>query len=424
MSVTDGQAGGNPGMAASTAEGVDGKTDVVKQRLHSLDAYRGLVMTSLAFGGFGLAKTAGLQLQDHPDSSFWTAVQYQFSHVQWVGCAFWDLLQASFMFMVGVSMAYSYLRRQREGQSYGRMLGHALWRSLVLILLGVFLSSNWSSITNWTFMNVLSQIGLGYLLLFLLWGRSPRTHAVTAGAILMVTWLLYVCYPGRGVDIGAGAPEVGVSPAWAADYLDGVSPAWHKNANIGHAADRWFLNLFPREKPFVYNSGGYQTLNFLPALATMLFGLMCGEWLRSDRSSGKKLLGLVLAGLGGLLLGVVLNGTGVCPVVKRIWTPAWALFSTGWCCLILALMYLVVDMLRLRFLVFPLVVVGMNSIATYCMGMLLRPWTEKTLKIHFGDDLFLLCGPAYEPMLQACLVGLCFWLVCLWLYRRRYFIRI
>ena len=96
----------------------------------------------------------------------------------------------------------------------------------------------------------------------------------------------------------------------------------------------------------------------------------------------------------------------------------------GWCCLILAAMYLVFDILPFRIMAFPLVVVGMNSIAIYCMGMLLRPWVTKTLKIHLGQDLFLLCGESFVPMIQASMTGLVFWLVCWWMYRQKIFIRI
>ena len=400
------------------------KDNFVKQRLLSLDAYRGLIMTTLAFGGFGLAETARLQLKDHPDSSTWEAVQYQFSHAQWVGCSYWDLIQPSFMFMVGVSMAYSYVRRKQEGQAYLRMLGHAMWRSVVLVFLGIFLISNGGSFTTWSFMNVLTQIGLGYTLLFLLWGRTIRTQAMTAVAILVVTWLLFVSYSSSGINVETGSPEVGVSSVWAQNHLQGISPAWHKNANVGHAIDRRFLNLFPLEEPFTYNEGGYQTINFIPSLVTMLFGLMCGELLRSNRSAGWKLSILVIAGLGGLAVGYEMNAIGICPLVKRIWTPSWAIFSTGWCCLILAAMYLAFDILRLRILAFPLVVVGTNSIAIYCMGMVLRPWTARTLKTHLGNDLFAFYGESFAPMVQANMTGLVFWLMCYWMYRQKIFIRI
>jgi predicted acyltransferase len=110
-------------------------TDVSKKRLVSLDAYWGLIMVTLAFAGFGIAKTATLQLQENPDSWFWSVLKYQGSHVEWVGCGYWDLIQPSFMFMVGLSMAYSYLKRKREGHSYRRMLDHAITRSFILIFL-------------------------------------------------------------------------------------------------------------------------------------------------------------------------------------------------------------------------------------------------------------------------------------------------
>ena len=405
------------------------------QRLLSLDVYRGLIMVSLAFGGFGLAETAKNHLKADPDSSFWRGVRSQFDHVEWVGCGYWDLIQPSFMFMVGVSMAYSYAKRRQLGDSYGKMLRHAAGRSLVLIFLGIFLISNWDKATNWSLMNVLTQIGLGYTLLFLLWGRKPRTQAVAAAAILIGIWLAYELCAEPGVNLSEAAKDVGVTAAWAQEHLADVGRAWHKNANLGHRIDLWLLNLLPRSEPFQFSSGGYQTINFIPSLATMLFGLMCGELLRSATSARRTLLVLAAAGVGGILAGQLLHSIGMCPLVKRIWTPSWALYSTGWCCLILAGLYGVVDVLNIRRWTFPLVVVGMNSIAIYCMSMLLKPWAAKTLKTHLGDDIFRLklqfadqahyfVGAEYEPIVKALLVGLLFWLACYWMYRQKIFVRI
>ncbi|MBI5766546.1 MAG: DUF5009 domain-containing protein [Verrucomicrobia bacterium] len=392
-------------------------------RLQSLDAYRGLIMVTLAFNGFGLAATARNHLQADPQSGFWQAVYHQFEHVEWVGCGYWDLIQPSFMFMVGVSMAYSYVNRQREGQSWARMFGHACWRAVVLVLLGIFLTSNGARATGWQFMNVLSQIGLGYAFLFLLWGRSLRAQVITAAALLLGTWALYAWFPGAGPDLAKGAPAAGVPAKWAQEQLAGVGAAWHKNANVGHAIDTRLLNLLPRREPFVFNTGGYQTINFIPSLATMLFGLMVGELLRSSREARRKLLLLVGWGLAGLAVGGVWSWLGV-PVVKRIWTPSWAVFSTGWCLLILAALYAIIDLRQWRAWSFPLVVVGMNSIAIYAMGMLLRSWTAKTLQTHLGENVFKMFGSAWAPAVQATLVGLMFWLVCWWMYRRKIFLRI
>lgn len=395
-------------------------------RLLSLDAYRGLIMVTLAFTGFGLAGTAREHLRLDETSPFWKEVFHQAEHAEWTGGGYWDMIQPSFMFMVGVAMAFSYAKRQQMGQSYLGMLGHAAVRSLVLIFLGIYFSGRWE------LMNVLTQIGLGYTFLFLLWGRSIRTQAIAAAVILIGTWLMYRCYPTEGYDFdapvqygpsGKEIPQSGITRTWALQHLTGIDPSWHKNHNVGQAIDLVLLNHLPVATKFEFNSGGYQTINFVPSLATTLFGLMCGELLRSRRSYQYKLLVLLGAGIAGLLLGQALALTGVCPLIKRIWTPSWALYSTGWCCLILMSFYGIIDVLGYRRWAFALVVVGMNSIAIYFMGQTLRGYT---IRFWHGvaNDAFTAVGPLWTPMLECTLTGLLFWLVCLWMYRQKMFVRI
>jgi heparan-alpha-glucosaminide N-acetyltransferase len=419
-------AGNEPG-AQQPAKTVPAPT-FLKQRLLSLDAYRGLIMITLAFNGFGLARTATNHLNPKmggdPDSTFWQNVHYQFEHVQWTGCGYWDLIQPSFMFMVGVAMAYSYGKRKQNGESWWKMFFHAVSRSVILIFLGIFLISNWQSTTTWSFMNVLTQIGLGYTFLFLLWNRPFWLQAIAAVALLAGTWGLYVNYPDAGIDPNRGAPEMKISQEWAQRELAHLDPAWHKDANVGHAIDLVILNWLPRSEPFEYNSGGYQTINFIPSLVTMLFGLMVGELLRTNRGDRQKLSILISCGLAGLAVGLLLEMTGVCPLVKRIWTPSWAIFSTGWCLLILATLYAIIDMFHYRRWAFPLIVVGVNSIAIYCMSQLLKPWAERTLTTHFGSGIFTVLGPMYQPMVLYTLIGLVFWLMCFWMYRQKMFVRI
>ncbi len=409
-------------------------------RLYSLDAYRGLIMITLAFGGFGLASTAKNHLVENPDSPLWKAILHNFSHAQWTGCGYWDLIQPSFMFMVGVSMAYSYAKRSSLGHGWFRMFGHVAWRSIVLIMLGVFLSSNGKDMTNWSFMNVLSQIGLGYTFLFIFWKFNWKGQAIGAALILIWTWALYSFAPDTGIDLEKGAPEVNVTAEWAQKNLEGIAPAWHKNANVGQQIDLYALNQLPREEAFVANGGGYQTLNFLPSLATMLFGLMCGELLRSSNTNKRKFWTLVIAGIVGLIIGQNLHLSGFIPMVKRIWTPSWAIFSTGWCCLILAALYGIVDILKWRWAFFPLVVVGMNSLVMYFMGQLLVPWTKGFLNTNFTWTKDLLKTDALNsfftpetvdqfcelnaPFIQATAVGLFFWFICWYLYRQKIFVRI
>jgi heparan-alpha-glucosaminide N-acetyltransferase len=379
-------------------------------------------MLAIAANGLGITKVA----EHFPKSHIWQTLAFHFDHVTWVGCGFWDLIQPSFMFMVGVSMAYSYVKRQSLGHSYARMLGHATVRAFVLVALGVFLSSNWSKETNYTFVNVLSQIGLGYVFLFLLWGRGAGVQLLTPALILMAYWGAFALYPLPAADFDYASVGVADGP-----YLSGFAAHWNKNTNVAAAFDVWFLNLFPRSTPFVFNSGGYQTLNFIPSLATMIFGLMAGELLRSKRGEFMKFLWLALAGLAGLAIGMAWHASGCGPIVKRIWTPSWAIYSTGWTLLLLAGFYLSIDLSSkwrwaspLRWCAFPLIVVGVNSITMYCMSQLLKPWTRRSLEIHLGSGFAQILDSTYAPIVEATAVALVLWLFCFWLYRQKVFLKI
>jgi predicted acyltransferase len=360
---------------------------------------------------------------DIPDNPWWNVLQDQTEHVAWRGCSSWDLIQPSFMFIVGAAMPFSYANRRQKGQPWGRLFGHAVWRSFILIALGLFLTSAWSPRTNFTFTNVLVQIGLGYAFVFLLLGRPLWLQASVALAILAGDWLLFATYP-------TPAPEtshqmLGLHPSWI--RMTGWAAHWEKHTNAAAHFDRWFLNLFPRPdgKPFQSNEGGYTTLNFVPSLATMIFGVMAGQWLQSQRSSRAKFQTLLIVGALCLAAGTLMDTT-VCPIVKRIWTPSWVVYSTGWTCWLLALFYGVIDVLGYRRWAFPLVVVGVNSIAMYVMAQLLKPFVAKQLKVHLGPEAFnvVVDGVSYAPVLEATAITAVLWLVCLWLYRQKIFLKI
>ena len=393
-------------------------------RLRSLDTFRGIIMVALAFQAFGLAAVALNHLEADPGSRLWKEVFHQAEHVEWAGCGFWDMIQPSFMFMVGVAMPFSYGARRSRGDSYRQLLSHAVRRSLILIFLGIFLISNFRPSTEWSLMNVLTQIGLGYTFLFLLWGRTWGTQVVWAIVILVGTWAMYFLYPNAGVNLETGDPSRGVSAEWAQKHLSDIPPAWHKNANVGSAIDVPLMNALPQPERFEFNRGGYATLNFLPSLATMLFGMMAGQLLRSERGGGGKFLILFLAGILAIGAGELVAWAGACPLVKRIWTPSWAVYSTGWCALTLAVLYAVVDLGGWRKWTFPLIVVGMNSIAIYSMSMLLRTWTPETLKRHLGTGVFEWAGPMWEPMVRLTMVGMVYWLICFAMYRQKIFVRV
>ena len=435
------------------------------QRLMSLDAYRGFIMLAMASAGLGFTQVVK-RLQESATERgvawdgwgkwFWESLAYQFDHVAWTGCGFWDLIQPSFMFMVGVAMPFSDSRRAQAGQSPARRFAHVMWRALMLIGLGVFLSSNGEPLTIFTFVNVLTQIGLGYVFLYLLSARSFRTQLTAAIVILVGYWAWFALVtipPDELSPLTQAIEHLDKKHDQRVDQFTGFAAHWNKHTNATAAVDRVLLNQFPRKeeawegRKFWYNSGGYQTLNFVPSLATMIFGLLAGGVLRGPRTDQEKLKWLLLA--GGLCFAVVLAidttiwpvsipgfSWSLCPSVKRIWSPTWAVFSTGWTFWMLAAFYWSIDIRGWRAWSWPLVVVGMNSITMYCLSQLLKPWLGRTLKTHLttltgvgSEDsglLFFLFSDkfVYAPIFERLAVLFLLWLVCLWLYRQKIFVRI
>src|SRR5262249_39111401 len=160
--------------------------------------------------------------------------------------------------------------------------------------------------TRFVFTNVLAQIGLGYAFVYFFLDRGLRVQLAATGLILFLCWLAFALYPVPGADFDY--KTVGVLKS--AEQLPGFFSHWTKNTNTAAAFDAWFLNLFPPRGSFKFNEGGYETLNFIPSMATMLFGLMAGELLRSDRPARMKLRWLLAGGaiclVGGFLLSLTI----------------------------------------------------------------------------------------------------------------------
>jgi predicted acyltransferase len=270
------------------------------------------------------------------------------------------------------------------------------------------------------FTNTLAQIGLGYFFLFLIGHLRPRWQWAALAAVLVGLWAGFALHE---PDPRPAYQAVGLRAEWG-HYRDGFEAHWDKYTNAGDAFDRWFLNLFPREKPFAHSSGGYVTLNAVGTLGTMILGLIAGGWLlRAGPPAGKFVL-LLGTGLALLTAGLGLEAAGLCPIVKKIWTPTWVLYSGGWCFLFLAAFYALTDWTGYAGWTFPLRVVGANSILAYCLDGLARDFLLKSVRTHVGPGPLEAFGWEYEPLVTGAVALAVFWLFLYWLYRRRIFIRV
>jgi predicted acyltransferase len=335
----------------------------------------------------------------------------------------WDFVMPSFVFIVGVAMPLSHAARQRRGDTEHQILGHVMLRAAALFLLALFLQvlqfpertyldelwpfvllaaglpvsgrlaallgissprakyrielAWWSVILAASivrlvtkigaieihFNYILSQLALASIFAFLLVGKPRRVQIGSLSAILALYWLLFALYPlpGPGFD----PSSVGVRPGDG--VFGGLFAHWNKNTNAAAAFDVWFLNLFPRAEPFVFQEKGLQTLNFIPTIATMIFGVMAGELLVSGKSGAQIRMILLVEGAGALAVGLI-AGQWLCPIVKSIWTPSWALFSSGVTILVLAALHQLCDMRAWRPLSLAFAVLGTNSILLYVLA--------------------------------------------------------
>ena len=386
-------------------------------RLISLDAFRGLVMTLMLGEELRLPEVA----RAFPHSVIWGVIAFNTQHVEWQGCSLHDLIQPAFSFLAGASLPFSIAARQSKGETFWPMLGHAARRAMLLIFLGIFLRSLHSAQTYFTFEDTLTQIGLGYVFLFLLGFTRVRTQVATLVVILICFWAAFALYPAPGPQFDYA--RVGVPADWHHLYT-GFLSHWNKNSNLSWAFDVWFLNLFPREHPFVFNEGGWSTLSFIPTLGTMILGLLAGEWLKGKHSTAHKLRGLVVAGGGLVLLGLVFQWAGICPIVKRVWTSSYTLYSGGLVVLILAVFYALLEWKGWRRWAFPLLVIGMNSIAIYVMSWTMPNFVAGALERHFGGVLSGISGPTFQPVVHGVALIAVFWVILFWMYRRKIFLRI
>jgi heparan-alpha-glucosaminide N-acetyltransferase len=418
----------------------------VVQRLASIDIFRGMVMFLMMAEVLELNKLAAA----YPDSSFFAWLKHHTSHVDWVGCSLHDLIQPGFTFLVGVSLPFSLATRLRKGAGYGSMFLHAVWRALLLVVLGIALRSLGKPTTDFRFDDTLTQIGLGYLLLFLI-ALTPRWNQVLSAMLILVGyWLLFAMWPLPAADFNYEA--VGVPKDWP-HLMSGFEAHWNKNSHPAWAFDVWFLHLFPYSSVYPFHPGGYATLSFIPTLATMTMGLLAGGMLAGgtlaggtlaggtlaggrvsqwgsipaasgQRSYGMRIFLLATVGVCSIAAGWSLDHFGVCPNVKRIWTPSFTLFSGGICFVWLAVLHGICEGWNQRAWGFPFMIFGSNSILAYGMSWVLEKPLKELLIRHFGKSPFTPFGEAWEHVLLGSTVLLFMWLILLWLYRKRVFVRI
>jgi len=294
----------------------------------------------------------------------WEHVYAPLLHAQWNGWTYTDTIFPFFLFIVGVSMAFSFSRRLAGGGGRRDLLLHALWRASVIFSLGLglnFLSFLLFHREHVRVAGVLQRIGVCVLLAalpYLLWGKRGLLPA--AAVLLVGYWALM-----RFVPV----------PGYGAGRLDVVG-------NLAAYVDRAVLGAHVWKRDPGWDPEGL--LSTLPAVATTLLGVLAGEALRSGRALEKKIRDLI--GAGGLAAAVGLAWSAIFPINKNLWTSSYALFMSGLAAASLAVCLYLVDLKGWKGWSVPFLWLGRNAIALF-VGSVLATLLLLAVKLRGSDGM-------------------------------------
>ena len=365
----------------------------VSGRITSVDFFRGVTMFLLV----GESTRLYYLLEDSAEQGGGPVVSYfarMFSHHEWHGLHFWDLIQPFFMFIVGVAIPFAVANRKKKGDADKTIFNHALKRSFLLLFFGWALYCMEAGEIVWRFQNVLAQLAVTYLVAFLIMRKSFAFQIAFTIVILLLTDLAYRFFP-----------------------VEGFNHPWVPYENLG----AWVNNKIEGvEKASIWAS-----LNAIPTIAHTVWGVLCGLVLMSNRSSAEKMRVMVIAGVIGLAVGYALDWLNITPIIKKIATSSFVFASGGWSILALCFSYWLIDVKKQfaggsQFFI----IVGMNSIFIYLFMHVGGADIIHKFFTPFSKAFFSWGGEMMVAVITSLVVWAALWYICYWLYTKKIFFKI
>jgi predicted acyltransferase len=354
------------------------------------------------------------------DRAFWAL-----KHAEWNGFTPTDLVFPTFLFLVGASIVFSTESRLARGVTRASLFAHTVRRAVIIFLLGLVVNSApFFRLSTMRYYGVLPRIALCYLVIATLyiWIRRPAGSAAGQPMVWDKVGLLVACLVGywilmRFVPVpGFGMPGRDV-------------PLLDHDGNIVAWLDR---QIFTAKHLYEGTRDPEGLLSTIPALGTTLIGVLAGLFLRSSTlSDSRKALGLALAGVSGVVLGLIWNPWF--PINKKMWTSSYVFYAAGWSLLILAAFWFLVQVRKYTRGTWVLLVFGTNAIAAYVLSEVMADCLEN---VRVGDHSSVLhwtavhiaalmpSFPALGSLAYSLLYVLVCWLIVLPLYRKKIFIKI
>ncbi len=368
----------------------DGQTvkKATSRRIVSIDALRGFTMLFIIGGGGFISS-----FYKAWPNSFTEILAKNMQHAGWEGFYFMDLIFPLFLFLVGLILPTIFLRRLQKGETTRQLHLHIIKRTLVLIFFGLvnygLLRFEWDTM-RWS--SVLGRIGICYYIASLLVIHTNwKVQAIVVFVILVGYWAAAMFIPVPGYGPGILTPE-GSLMTWLDQKLI--------PGTLG-------LGLYDRQG----------VMSTFTALATTLIGVLAGHWLRSERTGNQRITGFIIAGFVTLVAGWVWGQFFF--ISRNVWTSSFVLFSAGWCFLLLALFYWLIDVQGYKKWTFVLVVIGMNAITIWVGQRIIDfEFTANALFLGFSKYLGIIA-----PVFLTFTVLMIKWLFLWFLYRKKIFLK-
>lgn len=355
-------------------------------RLLSLDFFRGLTMFLLIGSG---SRLYDLMMESDNHAVSWLG--WQFEHPEWIGIHFWDFVEPFFMFIVGVAIPFSVANRLAKGDSWKKLYTHAVKRALLLFFLGIAYYSVGAGKPIFRLWNVLTQLGFTYLLAFLLMRKKVTVQLIISFGLLLLTEMLYRFWP-----------------------VEGFNHAFIQGQNFGSWVDLKLMGVIQKE--------GWVAFNAVPTAAFTIWGVLTGQLLQSNRTSQDKIKRMLIASAIGIAAGLLL--ITVTPFIKKIGTSSIILETGGWCLVVMAFSYWLVDIKKIQKVPLFFAIVGMNPLFIYLFGQVGGGTFLSHIAKPFSYGLFFWSGELTIAYVNALLTWFLLWYICYFLYKNKIFIKI
>ena len=348
----------------------------------------------------------------HLSTGDWGHLFKHLSHAQWHGFHLLDMVAPAFLFCVGAAIPISLENSLLAGVSRQTVALRILKRTLTMLAIGLFLNGfPQFDLAHLRIPGVLQRIGLCYFLvgMFVLAVPRPALTGATAVAILLgyAALLHFVPVP------GFGAPRYDPVGSWPT-YLDRAI----------FSADHLFIYGVKTDGAVTYDPEGL--LSTLPACFNLLAGVLTAYCYRKRLWRQP----LIVAGATGITFTVAaLVLDAWIPINKPIWTSSFALLSTGFSLLVLALLSAIPEAPARKWL-FPAKVFGANALLAFILVSMLAALLD--MPVAGTQSIRQLGNSALLPLLGPYQAALAFALICLFIYflflrhcyKRRWFLKL